>query len=718
VVRSAGQGRRPASAGNGGLWRIGVDTGGTFTDIVAVREGEVRRTKVPSTPPNFENGVLQSIEQIGLRADQVALLAHGTTVTTNAVITKSGARTGLITTAGFRDVLELRRHNRLELYDILWDPPAPLVPRQLRVEVEERINYSGEIVIPLDEKSLMRAIDRLRDYNIESLAVCLLHSYQNPIHEELIRDILSRVWPELYVSVSSSLLREPQEFERTSTTVINSYVGPILNSYVERLESRLSDLSFPGRLMIMHSGGGLLTSQAAKSVPARTVTSGPAAGAMAAESFAASGSPAAGVMAAEQIATTTGGTQIISLDIGGTSADIAVIRHGKALLIHEYTAEFGLPIRFPAVDLLTIGAGGGSIAWVDSAGTPHVGPQSAGAVPGPACYGRGGTDATVTDATLVLGRLSEDTRLGGQISLDPELAKRAIAQFGKRVGLEAVDAAAGILDITNSNMAKAIRVMTVERGLDPREFVLLCFGGAGPMLGCELAEQLGMSQVLVPIAPGVTSALGTLCVDIVHDVARSYIVPLKSVVSTEVDAILEGLEVQARQQLDDDQVAGDDQQIERSLDLRYIGQVKTLSIPLPAGGITEARLVEAQRAFLTAYERQYHYVTEEIDIEVSVLRVRGRGLQPRPRFATHPVLSAPKPISFRSVHFRSGHVNVPVYSRDHLGNGAEIGGPLIVTQLDSTTVVPPGWQLHVDSHGNLRIQHLKRSIAEGNQSAR
>jgi len=689
------------------MWRVGIDTGGTFTDVVAVRSGEVRTGKVPSTPAHFDDGVINAIDAVGLRPDDILLLAHGTTVTTNAIITKSGARTGLITTKGFRDVLELRRHNRGEIYDILWDPPEPLVPRRLRLEIAERIDYAGETVVPVAEEEVEAALVRLRDEGVESLAVCFLHSYQNPEHEELLKDIVRRTWPELYVSISSELLREPQEFERTSTTVVNAYVGPVLASYVERLGRRLKDSGFEGRLMLMHSGGGLLPAESVLAVPARTITSGPAAGAMAAEGFSSSGAPAAGAMAAEGVAAATEITQLISLDMGGTSADIAVVRDGQVLLINEYQPEFGLPIRFPAVDLVTIGAGGGSIAWVDAAGTPRVGPQSAGAIPGPASYQRGGTEATVTDANLLLGRLSQETALAGGLELDWEAARRAVQRFAARVGLSVEAASLGIIDIVNSNMAKAIRVLTVERGLDPRKFVLLPFGGAGPMHACELADQLSIREILVPIAPGVTSALGTLFVDVVHDLARSHIARLDRVESDEVETGFEQLEDQANQALERDQVANERRRIERSLDLRYLGQIKTLNIPVPSTRFTSDELREAGQCFLQEYERHYHYVTEDIPIELSSVRVRGRGLQDRPQLPPHPRTPQPEPLSHREVQFRDILSRTPVYARDQLGPGIRLAGPLIVEQLDSTVVVPDQWDLSVDEYGNLKLTKVQ-----------
>jgi N-methylhydantoinase A len=667
-------------------WRVGIDTGGTFTDVVAVHDGEVRTAKVSSTPPRFDDGVLAGIESVGLRPEDILLLAHGTTVTTNAVITKNGARTGLITTRGFRDVLELRRHNSADLYDIMWDPPEPLVPRARRLEVTERVDYAGAVVAELEEDDVDAALDRLDYEGIDSLAVCFLHAYANPSHERRVRELVRARRPDLYVSISSDLLREPQEFERTSTTVVNSYVGPILAEYVTRLERRLVDDGFRGRLMLMHSGGGLLPAESAVAVPARTVTSGPAAGAMAAQSFG-----------------TEGRDNVISLDMGGTSADIAVVREGRALLTNEYSPEFGLPIRFPSVDLLTIGAGGGSIAWVDAAGAARVGPQSAGAVPGPASYGRGGTAATVTDANVVLGRLAESTRLAGGLALDAEAAREAVGQFGASLGLSVEAAALGIVEIANSNMARATRVMTVERGLDPRRFVLVPFGGAGPLHACELAAELGIAEVLVPLAPGVTSALGTLYVDIVHDVARSHIVPLRLLDPDGVEALFAELELEAARLLDENLVPPEQRRLERALDLRYLGQIKTLTIDVGAGRFDAAALAEAGRAFLAEYARRYHYATDEIELELSVVRVRGRGIHDRPELPPLAAAASTEPGDRRAVHFRAGARDTPVYLRDRLGTGATLAGPLVVEQADTTTLVPPGWQLDVDAAGNLRL---------------
>ena len=688
---------------NNNKWRVGIDTGGTFTDIVATDGKKIKIGKVASTPPDFETGVLHSIKDVSIELDEISTINHGTTATTNATITKTGAKVALITTKGFRDVLELRRHNRGEGYDILWDPPEPLVPRKLRFEIDERTDFSGKILKPVNKKDLKSIVEILQQKELDALAICFLHSYMNPKNEMVVKDFLVSSFPSLYISASSDLIKEPQEFERTSTTVVNSYVGPILNGYVTRLRESLTSQGYKEELLIMHSGGGLLPADTALAFPARTVTSGPAAGAMAVEGFTVSGAPSGGVMAIERLAQNQGIDNIISLDMGGTSADIAVVRDGKARLINEYNPEFGVTIRFPAVDLLTIGAGGGSIAWIDGAGAPQVGPQSAGARPGPACYGEGGEDATVTDANLVLGRLDENNPLAGDLTINFDLAMKAVENFAKKLNLSSEDAATGVIEIANSNMARAVRVMTVERGLDPRDFVLLPFGGAGSMHGCELADELSINKVLVPRNPGVLSALGTLTVDVVHDRAASYIHLLTDVDINDLDNIFNKMEDEVITQLELEGFQEEKRVIERSLDVRYLGQVKTLNIPIGNKKIQDKDIKEVDEQFFKAYEENYRYITDKIPLEVAVARVRARGIQDKLNLPEIDVKENPNPKSSREVVFDRKKHNTPVYDREDFGAGSSLEGPAIIDQLDCTTVIPPVWKANVDSFGNLLI---------------
>ena len=705
---------RSDEAGASRGWRIGVDTGGTYTDLVAVHGSDLRIAKVPSTPPRYEDGVINAIAAAGIEIAAVDSIAHGTTVATNAVITGTGAATALLTTAGFRDVLELRRHNRGEPYDILWDPPPPIVPRRHRYEVRERLDSAGEIVEPLVEDDVRDAVRRARRAGIGTFAICFLHSYVNPAHEERARDVVLREMPEAVVSYSAELLREPPEFERTSTTVINAYLAPVVSQYLHSLSMRLAGEGFRGNLTVMHSGGGLMTVDSAARFPARLVTSGPAAGAKAAEgvasiagvaSSAAGGTPVAGVVVAEAVAQAERLDEVISLDIGGTSADIAVVRGGKARLVNEFSPQFGQPIRFPAIDLISIGAGGGSIAWVDAGNLPHVGPQSAGAVPGPAAYRRGGTEATVTDANVVLGRLASEVDLAGGIHLDAEAAQAAVGRWADRLGLSLEDAALGIIEICNNNMARSIRIVTVERGLDPRDYTLVPFGGAGPLQAAELAAILGMRRIVVPIAPGVTSGLGCLYVDIVHDVVEARITPVDMADRTELQEIFGRLEAAMVERLDADRVPRDEQRLEHAVDLRYLGQVRGLTVTLPSGQLGPRFRDDLRDLFFRDYERQFHSVTSDIPVELASLRVRGVRVVSRPQIPFRGGTSQLAAVE-RQVVTRSGPVSARVLLRDRLPVGTRLRGPLILTQLDATTWVPPTWEVEVDPLGNLVMNDL------------
>jgi len=691
-------------------WRVGIDTGGTFTDLVAVQDDETRIVKVPSTPPHYEVAVMDALKQAHIDPSEVDLLAHGTTVATNAVITGAVTRTALLTTAGFRDILELRRHNRGDPFDIMWDPPDPLIPRRHRFEVRERLNYAGEVVQELDEGDVLRAVEAAAGADIACFAICFLHSYANPLHEQRARELVLRAMPGADVCCSAELLREPHEFERTSTTVINACLIAVVGQYLHSLSTALIEHGFRGRLGVMHSGGGLLTLESAARFPARLVTSGPAGGAMAAQGIAGSGSPSSGVVAAEELARAVKLDDIISLDIGGTSADIAVIRGGRARLINEYSAQFGQVIRFPTIDLVTIGAGGGSIAWVDPGRLPHVGPQSAGAVPGPAAYSRGGTQATVTDANVVLGRLGGGMPLAGSVELNAAAAQRAVSDFATTLGLSVEAAALGIVEIVNNNMARSIRVVTVERGLDPREFTLVPFGGAGPLLAAELAEMLGIRRVLIPVAPGVTSALGCLHVDITHDISESFISKVDDLDAGALHTRVDHLAGQMRARLTADRVPAEEQNLEFFVDLRYSGQIKGLTVALPADLGSDHLRRELLACFFDEYERQFHFASHDIDVEVAAIRVHGgrpaihtslpfRGGSGRLHDVTRPVVT------------RRGDVAARVIARQDLPVGTRLAGPIIITQLDSTTWVPSTWSVDVDRIGNLELS-LTRPEAE------
>lgn len=664
---------------------IGVDTGGTFTDLVLMRGGRIEIAKVPSSPPNFEEGIADAVAASGVPSEDIALFAHGTTVTTNAIITKTGARTALITTSGFRDVLELRRHNRDDLYDIMWDPPEPLVPRRSRFEASERTNYAGEVLRALDEREALDLVTRIADGGYEAVAVVFLHAYAAAGNEERMSDLLRGALPDVYVVNSASLLPEEQEFERTSTTTANAYVGPVFRGYIQRLVDGLVSQGYAGKVFVMHSGGGLLPSESMAAVPARTVMSG----------------PAAGVIASAEVARLAGRKDVITLDMGGTSADIATVTDGEVRLRREYTPEFGLPIRFPTIDLVTVGAGGGSIAWVDAAGSPKVGPQSAGARPGPAAYGAGGTQATVTDANLVLGRLSPERPLAGLLSLDYDLAEKAVGEFAQRLRLSLVEAAEGIVRIANANMARYVRVMTVERGLDPRQFSLLGFGGAGPMHAVELAQELRIPEVIIPPYPGVTAALGLLFADVVHDYSATLVQSERHLDYAAIDDAFKAMENRGRQALEREGFPEEVWVLDRFLDVRYAGQVKALT--LPAGNLAHDGLEALRPEFYAQYEQRYRYVAKDLPLEVAAVRLRAKALLPRP------VLEAPEgepsvSSSTRRAWFGGKAYDADVFARTHISPGATLFGPSIIEQTDTTTVLPPGVTGTVDDYGNLLVR--------------
>jgi N-methylhydantoinase A len=680
------------------MWRIGIDTGGTFSDLVAVSDEQSWYLKVPSTPPHFEKGFLDALVRLGVDLGDVSELIHGTTVTTNATITRTGAHTGLITTAGFRDVLELRRHDRDEQYDLAWEPPEPLIARRDRLGVPERIDYAGRIITPLDESALGDAADLLRQRGVQAVAIVLINAYVNSVHEERAEQIVREILPDAYISISSRLNREINEFERTSTTVVNAYLGPIFRNYVQDLERELARDGYERPLLLMHSGGGLLPSSSVTDVPARTVNSG----------------PAAGVMAAAEIARDASLARVISFDMGGTSSDISVVIDGQPREVTEFSPEFGVPIRFPSVDVVAIGAGGGSIGWIDEAGYPKVGPRSAGASPGPACYGAGGELPTVTDANVALGRLGAGTLLAGMLPLDRELAVASIkTHFADPLDMSVDDAAMGIIRIANTNMANAIHVATVQRGLDPREFALVAFGGAGPMHAVEVARELSIPKVLVPAAPGVTSARGLLGANVSHDRASTYIRPIDELDPAQIGETLDEMVADVQAALERDHIPADRRAIERLIDVRYVGQMKALTLRLPDVPLTRAHVPQLKAAFFERYEATYRYVTDDIPIEVSAVRVRGSGLLGRSEALAAPLTPLPsagtsdhEPVTeslVADVCFAEGWQASSIHERRTLGAGTRIIGPAIVRQDDSTTVLPPGASLQVDISGNLVI---------------
>lgn len=678
--------------------RVGIDVGGTFTDVVLVDDatGQIHYAKTSTTPGNLADGVLAGIEKVLAIArksiDDLAYIVHGTTIGTNALIEKTGARTGLITTEGFVDVLEIGRCQRPRegMYDLSVDMPPPLVPRDLRRPVRERIDRDGRVVTPLDEGTAEAAVDFLRERRVEAIAVSLLWSFVNPIHERRIADIIARRFPGVPVSLSSLVAPEFREFERTSTTVLNAYLQPVTAAYLDSLSIRLARQY--GREMdvrIMQASGGSMTMGDARERAVNMVNSG----------------PAGGVIAASWIGQLTGFAQVVGVDMGGTSFDISLIDRGRPPISSERSL-YGYPVRIPVIDIDSIGAGGGSLAWIDAGGGLNVGPRSAGARPGPACYGRGGERPTVTDANLVLGRLNPKYFLGGEISLDVEAAQQAIRQHvGERLGLSVEDAAAGIIRIINATMAKGIAVNSIERGHDVREFTLVAFGGAGALHAADLADEMGIRAVIVPTLCGNLSALGLLVSDARHDLVQTYGRLAAESDPAELSRRFEELEAPILERLRRDGFPPPRIELLWTVDARYEGQSYEINVPVAH----DLDLGVLARDFNALHQRLYAYSSPEENVQLVNLRVTGIGRVPHVhlrRLGAGPDAGRPSAAARPKAHrptffFGHGFLEVPVYERDHLPVGAEIAGPCLVEEVIAGSVITPGWIARADPYGNL-----------------
>ncbi len=682
-----------SSAGEGARYVLAVDVGGTFTDVIRhdTRTGAVEVAKTASTPPDFIDGMLAGIAAVEAKPRDIKLIKIGTTIATNTVIMRTGARTALVTTAGFTDVLHAARAARPTLYDSDWDPAPALVDRRDTMTVAQRTTYEGEVLEPLDEAGLRETAARLRERGIEAVAVSFLHSYINDDHERRAQQILGEEMPGSYVCRSSDILPEIREFERTSTTVANAYLGPVLERYLASLIARLEGIGYDGPVLITHSGGGVMSIEAARRIPARICQSG----------------PAAGVMAGAAIGRLAERPDVIVLDVGGTSADVSLSRRGRALIRPEWNIEFNIVISFPSVDVTAIGAGGGSIARIDEGGVLKVGPASAGARPGPACYGQGGTLPTATDANLVLGRLGAGTRLAGRVALHPELAEEAIDRIAEPLGYSRAEAAAGILRVMRANMAGAIRLVSVKRGHDPRDFALVAFGGAGPLHAVELARELGIPEVIVPFRPGLGSAMGVLHVEVRHDFVQSIFATDERFDSGEITHAFADLEERAMARLTRDGVAAQDVVLRREIDVRYYGQVSGgLTLAVKAGALDDDDIRGLFRAFHERHTEDYGYSLPEDLAELEIVNARVAA-EARAAAGAAPAFGAngagdPAPHGQRRVFDEAeGWVEAPVYERTTLPAGFEIPGPAIVEQLDSTTLLVPGSHARVDERFNL-----------------
>jgi N-methylhydantoinase A len=674
--------------------RVATDVGGTFTDLVYQRGDTVGSVKVDTTAPDFDSGVLNALDAAALDAADIEFLVHGSTVVINALTERRGARTGLITTRGFRDVLEIARGNTPDLYNLRYRKPESFVPRRLRQEITERIDYRGQVLEPVQLSELDPIIQLFLESGVESVAVCLLHSYANPQHERLVCEALRRKCPSLHVIASCDISQEWREYERTNTAALSSYVLPVTASYLKRLEGSLRSRGLRSRPYIMQSNGGIASFHAASANPISLVESG----------------PASGMLGALAVGRVLGVANLIALDIGGTTAKCSLISNGEVRITSQYSLEKsavspGYPLLTPVIDIVEVGTGGGSIAWTDAGRALHVGPRSAGAQPGPAAYGRGGQEATITDANLLTGRIDKARFCGGESANCLELAQAAYERLGASLGVTAEQAANGTLRIANANMVNALKLVSLNRGYDPRDFTLMAFGGGGGLHAVELARELNIPKVIIPPHAAVFSAWAMLTLDI----RRDFLATRPNVLDTAgFNAITEAfaeLEATARRQLESDDVAGDRMVLEHRVDVRYLGQEHTVKVSVPAAGVdAEARLAQLIERFHLQHEREYTFRLQET-VEVVNCHLTAFGLVDK--LDLQPVRPRRPPSSAsgsRIVHCgAAGPMQAMVYSNAELGCGQRIEGPAIIDDPASATVIPPGAVATLDDYGALHI---------------
>jgi N-methylhydantoinase A len=678
--------------------RVGVDIGGTFTDFVTIADGRIRVTKTPSTPDAPERAVINGLQKLegrdGLSPADVDFLGHGTTVATNAVLEGEWADTALVTTEGFRDVLEIGRQARPDIYDFQAEKPTPVVERDRRYEVPERLDERGTVLEPLDESAVRSLAADLRESSVESVAVSLLFPFEDDSHERRVRDVLEDEGVDAAFSLSSGVLPEIREYERTLTTALNASLKPVMDRYIGNLGTRVADAGVEAPLKLMQSNGGIITADAARERPVNTLLSG----------------PAAGVQGATYVASRCGVENLLTMDMGGTSCDVSLVEGGDPIVSTD--VEVGdYPVSVPMIDIHTVGAGGGSIAWLDAGGALRVGPKSAGADPGPICYGRGGTRPTITDAHLLLGRIDPASFLSGELGTEVEDVERAVERdVADELGVSVREAAQGILDVANANMERALRVVSVERGYDPREFGLVAFGGAGPLHAPKLAAELDIPRVVVPRTAGVLSALGLLISDILYDHSTSRVRRLTDVDPADLRATLEEFVAEGREQLRAEGLDADEMQFEPSLDLRYVGQSFELSVPV-SPDVDGDTLDDVTDRFHEKHRQRYGHAYPEEPIELVTIRLRARGLVETPDLRPE----ADRGESVDAAHTETRPVvydgetcETPVYDRTLLPVGATFDGPAVVEGVESTTVVHPGQRVEVDDDANLVVEVTPR----------
>ena len=669
---------------NSGAYRVACDVGGTFTDLCFLDEetGKLHVSKTPTTS-NPIDGVVKGIELGGIKLKDMTLFAHGTTLATNALITRRFPRAILVTTKGFRDVIEIRRGTRNDLWDTYKEMAGPYIGRRDRLVVTERIDYSGKVIAEVNEAEAVEVAKIIRKRGVKTIAICFVNSFANPDNEHRMREILLRELPDATISISSDIMPEIFEHERFSTTVANTVLAPVTGDYSRDLAKRLADNGYKEDLLLLHSGGGVMTSKVSEQFSARLAGSGIAAGAI----------------ASRFVAQLSGFENSIGFDMGGTSTDVCLCDKGVLPVTKDWHVEYGYPICFPSIEVLTIGAGGGSLAWIDKGGSLRNGPQSAGSRPGPVCYNQGGTEPTNSDANVMLGRLGTSLA-GGAIRLHRDLAEKAIAdRIAKPLGLTPDEAALSILKVANANMADAVRLVSIRKGYDPRDFALVAFGGAGALHGAALARDLAIPIVLVPPNPGVTSALGCLLVDITHDLSRMYLHNIADLSIAELDQSFRELELEGRERLLHEGVSEDRTVFQRFIDMRYLGQWRAMSIAVPS---QLSSLDAAVAKFHDDHGREHNYSRPGAPVEVYRLQVKATGLVRKAEFAKMPRRGgeAPEPVGERMVLFdeHPKHMKARIFDRAQLAPGDVIEGPAIIEQLDSTTLVPPGIKAEVDDY--------------------
>lgn len=667
--------------------RVAVDTGGTFTDVFVFDEesGRVLVQKVPSTPSNPSVAVANGMEKAGIDMSEVTLFSHGTTVGTNALITRDLPLTGMVNTKGFRDVIEIRRSTKPDLWDHYKDVAPPYVPRRHRLETEERIDYSGRVLTPLNEDEARQVARILKKRGMKAVAVCFMNAYMNGINEARMKEILLEEMPDTYVCTSSELVPEIFEHERFSTCVTNAVLGPVVGDYLKDLTGRLKQIGYQGDVLVLHSGGGVMMAENVSQFASRVASSGIAAGAI----------------AMNHTAQLCGFQNAMGLDMGGTSCDVSLTYNGELRMNNQWEVEFGYPIMYPSIEVITIGAGGGSISWVDAGGSLRNGPKSAGADPGPACYQTGGREPTNTDANLILGRLNTEL-LGGRMKLSREAAEKAVQKIADKFDMTVVDAAYSIIKVANANMCDALRLISVMKGYDPRDFALVAFGGAGPLHAAYVARELEIPTVIVPRYPGVHAALGCLLVDVRHDIFRTYLANSNDADLASIEKEFRELEDEAGAILEKEGMTGENAKIIRYMDLRYVGQWRSLTVEVPRPIET---LEQALKIFHSEHEREYSWSNVEQVVEIYGLRVAAIGKVAKPGFVRDeaPQKAELKPKEIRRVFFEmaGGFKDTPVYLRRDLPAGANLTGPAVVEQLDTTTVIPTGVKARVDEYLNI-----------------